>query len=514
VKEDVMADLLKMTGINKQFPGVKALQDVSLMIAPSEVHGLIGENGAGKSTLIKIIAGVYPQDSGTIELDGRPVQIESPQRAQQLGIVTIYQEFNLVPSLTIAENIFIGREPKRAGFLDWGALMRQTQSLLERLGLELSAKQMVRSLSVAEQQMVEIARALSMQSRLIIMDEPTSALSEGEVERLFRIIRDLKAQGISIIFVSHRLEEVKHICDRITVLRDGRNVDTAKVQDVTIDDIIRMMVGRAVDDLFHRSKGTQIGEVVMRVSGLSRHSDAQATHVRSLDNISFEVRRGEILGLAGLMGAGRTEVARAIFGADPIDSGSIMIEGQRVVIRSPEDAIRGGIGLVPEDRKQQGIFRAMAVRENLTIAALKQLSRALGFVQFHEERRLMEEYRSALKIRMSSPEQRIANLSGGNQQKVIIARWMALKPKVLIVDEPTRGIDIAAKAEVHLLLDQMAQQGIAVIMISSELPEILGMSDRIITMCAGRITGEVMRADATEEYLMQLMTMNTAAQVG
>jgi len=505
-----MADLLKITGINKYFPGVKALQDVSLTIAPGEVHGLLGENGAGKSTLIKIISGAYQQDSGTMELDGRGIQIETPHRAQLLGIVTIYQEFNLVSSLTIAENIFIGREPQRAGFLDWQALMRQAQELLERLGLDLNAKQLVRSLSVAEQQMVEIARALSMRSRVIIMDEPTSALSEGEVERLFRIIRDLKAQGISIIFVSHRLEEVMQICDRITVLRDGRNVDSANIKDVSIDDIIRMMVGRSVDDLFHRSKKQQLGDVVLRVSDLSRSSDALDIHVRRLENISFELRRGEILGIAGLMGAGRTEIARAIFGADRIDSGSIMIDGQPVVIRSPKDAIRYGIGLVPEDRKQQAIFRSMAVRENLTIAALKHLSRALGFVRFSEERRLMEEFRDALNIRMSSAEQRIANLSGGNQQKVIIARWMALKPKVLIVDEPTRGIDIAAKAEVHMLLDQMAQQGIGILMISSELPEILGMSDRIIILCAGRITGEVMRADATEERLMQLMTLNKA----
>ena len=510
-----MADglLLKMTGISKHFPGVQALDNVSLEVAPGEIHGLLGENGAGKSTLLKILSGAYQPDAGSIELDGRPVRVNSPHHAQQLGIVTIYQEFNLVPSLTIAENVFIGREPGNAPFISWSALRDETQAITDRLGMNLDPMSLVRDLTVAEQQMVEIARALSMKSRVIIMDEPTSALSEHEVEKLFQIMRDLKAQGLSIIFVTHRLEEVLHICDRITVLRDGKNVGTVNVKDIALNDIIRMMVGRSLDELFHREGRHEYGEVALRVVNLSRYGTTQDPNATVLHDISFEVRRGEILGLAGLVGAGRTELARVIFGADPFFQGFIEIGGRPTRIRSPQDAIRYGIGLVPEDRKQQALFLALAVRENASITILDRLLRWGGFVREDKERDLVEEYRQKLNIRMASQEQAVANLSGGNQQKVVIARWLALQPKVLIVDEPTRGIDVAAKAEVHSLLDQMAREGIAVIMISSELPEILGMSDRIITVREGRLTGEIMRADATEEKLMQMMTIAEAAPV-
>ncbi|MBC7811516.1 MAG: sugar ABC transporter ATP-binding protein [Burkholderiales bacterium] len=498
-----------MEGISKQFPGVKALDNVSLEITPGEIHGLLGENGAGKSTLIKIMSGAYQPDSGTMELDGKRLHLANPHQAQALGIVTIYQEFNLVPSLTIAENVFIGREPGKSGFVDWGALKRETLVLTERLGIHLNPMSLVRNLSVAEQQMVEIARALSMRSRIIIMDEPTSALSDNEVQQLFKIVRDLRAQGLSIIFVTHRLEEVHEICDRITVLRDGKNVGSANVADITTADIIRMMVGRSMDELFQRTGVHEYGDTALEVRGLSRKGTARDPYATVLNGISFALRRGEILGIAGLVGAGRTELARAVFGADPFDSGEILIDGKPVRIKSPQDAIRYGIGLVPEDRKQQALFLALAVRENLSIASLGSLTRWGAFMREKAEMALMERYRDALNIRMASPEQKILNLSGGNQQKVVIARWLALQPKVLIVDEPTRGIDIAAKAEVHQLLDEMARGGIAVIMISSELPEILGMSDRIITVREGRLTGEILRADATEEKLMHLMTLST-----
>lgn len=500
--------LLQVVGASKIFPGVRALDDVSLEVMPGEIHGLLGENGAGKSTLIKILSGAYQPNEGTITFDGQTVEIESPHHAQELGIVTIYQEFNLVPHLTIAENVFIGREPGSGGFINWGALRRETRQYTDQIGINLDPMTRVRDLSVAEQQMVEIARALSMKSRLIIMDEPTSALSDTEVQRLMKIANDLKAQGISIIFVTHRLDEVMALCDRITVLRDGQNVGSAAVSDITTEDIIRMMVGRDVEDRFGSRKAMhQRGDIVLRVRNLSRIGTAQNPNKTVLHDISFDVYRGEILGIAGLVGAGRTELARAIFGADAFSSGEIEIDGKPVKIKSPGDAIAHGIGLVPEDRKQQALFLALAVKTNLSIATLDHLSAQAGFVNEREEAELVKEYRGALNIRMASPEQRVANLSGGNQQKVVIARWLASQPKVLIVDEPTRGIDVAAKAEVHELLHELAKNNIAVVMISSELPEVLALSDRIITLREGRLTGEISRADANEEKLMQMMTL-------
>ncbi|MCC6614807.1 MAG: sugar ABC transporter ATP-binding protein [Anaerolineae bacterium] len=508
-----MSPLIELKNISKHFPGVQALDDISLEIASGEIHGLLGENGAGKSTLIKILAGAHRPDGGTIELDGQPVHIENPHKAQELGIVTIYQEFNLVPQLTIAENVFIGREPRRGIFMSWGQMAAQTRALTDRLGIPLDPMTLVRDLSVAEQQMVEIARALSMKSRLIIMDEPTSALSEKEVVQLFKIMRDLREQGLSMIFITHRLEEVMETCDRITVLRDGQNAGKANVSDVTVQDIIRMMVGRPVDDLYRGEHSRPTGgETVLEVRNLRRKINRYDPHAIVLHDVSLKVRRGEILGIAGLVGAGRTEIARVIFGADPIESGEIVIEGQEAQIRSPQDAIRYGIGLVPEDRKQQALFLALAVRENMSIAALPDLLMPGGFIRAREESQLIDEYQRMLNIRMASPEQHVSNLSGGNQQKVVIARWMALQPKLLIVDEPTRGIDVGAKAEVHALLHDMAAKGIAIIMISSELPEILGMSDRIVTVREGRVTGVVNREDADEETLMKLMTLGAIAE--
>jgi inositol transport system ATP-binding protein len=504
-----MEPLLRMSLIRKRFPGVQALDDAGLEMLPGEIHALLGENGAGKSTLIKILSGAQQPDSGTIEFGGQTVVMVSPHDAQRRGIATIYQEFTLAPNMTIAENVFIGREPGVGFFVDWRKMASETRAITKRLGLELQPMAIVRGLSVAEQQMVEIARALSMKSRLIVMDEPTSALSSAEVEKLFRIARELKAHGLSIIFVTHRLEEVMQICDRYTVLRDGRLVGSGAIADITIDGIIRLMVGREVKALFAHREREIAGDVVLRVEGLNRQGNAQDQNATVLADVGFEVRRGEILGVAGLVGAGRTEMARAVFGADAFDSGRVIINGREVHIRSPQDAIRNGIGLVPEDRKQQALFLALAVRINLSMASHRQISRWGVFIDETAERAMVEEYRQKLNIRMASPEQLIASLSGGNQQKVTLARWLALRPKVLVVDEPTRGIDIGAKVEVHNLLFEMAETGIAVVAISSELPEVLAISDRIITMREGRVTGEIKREDATEEILMSMMTLKT-----
>jgi inositol transport system ATP-binding protein len=507
----VSQTLLRMEHITKRFPGVLALDDVSLEVAPGEAHGLLGENGAGKSTLLKILSGAYAPDSGTIEFAGEPIVLETPLAAQRRGIVTIYQEFNLIPTMTVAENMFLGREPGRGQFISWKRMFDETAEQLGHLGLSIDPAALVSDLSVGEQQMVEIARALSMQSRLIVMDEPTAALSEQEVERLFRIVAELKARGLGVVFVTHRLNEVMRICDRVTVLRDGRRVGAGTVGELGIDGFVKLMVGRSQAQLFTRLGDSRTpGPVVLQVAGLSRARDPANPHATVLTDISLDVRAGEILGIAGLMGAGRTEVARSIFGADPRDSGSIEIDGRPVTIRSPIDAIRHGIGLVPEDRKQQALFLDLAVRHNLAISSLKQLSWGAWFVSDRAEDALVERYRKALDIRMASADTKIADLSGGNQQKVVLARWLALAPKVLIVDEPTRGIDVAAKAEVHQQLDTMARAGIAIIAISSELPEVLAISDRIVTMREGRITGSVARDRADEESLMHLMAVDAA----
>ncbi len=502
--------LLRLTGLTKRFPGVTALADVSLDIFAGEVHALLGENGAGKSTLLKIVSGAQQPDTGTIEWDGSAVTLANPHRAQKHGIVTIYQEFNLVPDLSIAENVFIGREPLRGGFIDWATLRAETVSVMRRIGLDLDPMMPVRDLSVAEQQMVEIARALSMQSRLIIMDEPTSALSETEVRRLLTIMEALRADGLAVIFVTHRLSEALEVCDRATVLRDGRLVESRTVVGLEMDALIRMMVGRSAEQLYRRPATRHApGLVRLRVRDLS--TEGVSRHGTVLRSVTLDVRAGEILGIAGLVGAGRTEFARAIFGADAISRGSIEIDGVAVAIKGPRDAIRVGIGLVPEDRKLQALFLAQAVRSNFSIAALAQFLTLGVFTNERAEAEALDGYRRALKIRMASGEQSVINLSGGNQQKVVLARWLALKPKVLIVDEPTRGVDIAAKAEVHELLDELARSGIAVVAISSELPEIMAISDRIVTMREGRLTGELSASEASQERLMELMTLARAA---
>jgi inositol transport system ATP-binding protein len=499
--------LLRMSGISKSFPGVRALESVDFEVDAAEIHAFLGENGAGKSTLLKILSGAQTQDTGSIFFNGSLANFGSPQAAQIAGIVTIYQEFTLAPDMTIAENVFIGREPGSRLFISRRSLEKQTQALMERIGLERSANALVRDLSVAEQQMVEIARAISMKSRLIVMDEPTSALSRTEVQKLFEIIRALKRDGISTIFVTHRLEEVFEICDRYTVLRDGRHVGAGAVSEISLDGIIRMMVGRELGLLAKRQSTHATNNIALAVESLSRRRKNTDASAIELHDISFNVKKGEILGIAGLVGAGRTETARAIFGADKTDSGRVIVGGARANITSPRDAIEHGIGLVPEDRKQQALFLALAIRTNLSIAAHDRISSLGVFISRAKEDKLVEEYKKLLNIRMASPDQIVGNLSGGNQQKVVLARWLALRPKVLIVDEPTRGIDVGAKVEVHNLLFEMAASGIAIIVISSELPEVLALSDRIVTMREGRITGEMSGTDADQEKLMTLMTL-------
>lgn len=503
------APLLSMRGISKSFPGVRALDSVDFEVDAAEIHAFLGENGAGKSTLLKILSGAQPPDSGTIAFAGQPVTFASPQEAQKAGIVTIYQEFTLAPDMTVAENVFIGREPGSRLFISYRQLEEQTAALCRRIGLERSPRALVRDLSVAEQQMVEIARALSMKSRLIVMDEPTSALSRAEVEKLFSIIRSLKNEGISTIFVTHRLEEVFEICDSYTVLRDGRHVGRGIVKDTGMDGIIRLMVGRELGLLAQREQSYDTGDVAIELRNITRRRKSTDSSAIELHDVSFKVNKGEILGIAGLVGAGRTETARALFGADRYDSGAVLAGGREVKIASPRDAIANGIGLVPEDRKQQALFLALAIRTNLSIAAHDRISAFGVFISGAKEEKLVEEYRKLLNIRMASPGQIVGNLSGGNQQKVVLARWLALRPNVLIVDEPTRGIDVGAKVEVHNLLIDMARSGIAIIVISSELPEVLALADRIVTMREGRVTGEIMRKDATQEKLMTLMTIGS-----
>ena len=504
--------LLRMDRIGKRFPGVVALSDVSLDLARGEVLALLGENGAGKSTLLKILSGAQSPDEGTIVLDGEPQAFAQPYDAQHRGIVTIYQEFNLIPTLSVAENIMIGREPGRAGLVSWPGTFRAAREALDRLGLKIEPRRLVRDLSVADQQMVEIARAMSMEARLIVMDEPTAALSAAEVKRLLDLVRVLKGRGIGIIYVTHRLDEVMAVCDRATVLRDGKLIGSVEIASTSIDALIRMMVGRDLG-VFAPVEGgaARPGPPALRVSGLCTDKGGLDPHATIVTDISLSVQPGEILGIAGLVGAGRTELARAIFGADPISGGEIFVSGESVRIRSPADAIALGIGLVPEDRKQQALFLSLAIRNNVAVTAMGRLHAPLDYVSDAWEKGLVEQFRKALGIRMASPDQAIGNLSGGNQQKVVLARWLALKPRILIVDEPTRGIDVAAKAEVHQLLARLAREGIAIVAISSELPEVIALSDRIVTLCEGRLTGEVDRSEATEDRLIRLMTRRGSA---
>ena len=504
--------LLQVEGLTKHFSGVTALNDVSLDVRRGEILGLLGENGAGKSTLLKILSGVQPPSAGRMLLDGAEFRPSSPQDAKQQGIVTIYQELSLIPTLTVAENIFIGRAPIGLfGLVDWRRMREESRGIIARVGLSIDPETPVSALSVAEQQLVEIARALSLESRLIIMDEPTSALTEAEVSRLLEIMDRLRKDGVAIMFVTHRLEEASVICDRMTVLRDGRLAGHLLREGAPIElpRIIEKMVGRAASELYARpTERPAAGAVRLSVRGLRTVRNPEAPHAIVLDGIDLDLKGGEILGVAGLVGSGRTEMARAIFGADRMASGTITLDGQPISPQSPADAIALGIGLVPEDRKHQAIFAALGILQNFSIASLDAFSSKFGIMSERRERAALADYKKMLTIRMASPEQTIDGLSGGNQQKVILARWLARDPKVLIVDEPTRGVDVGAKAEVHQILVALAARGIAVMVISSELPEILAVSDRIVTLRLGRITGEMSAAEATEEKLMALMALD------
>ncbi len=486
--------VLRMEHISKSFPGVQALTDVGFSVRPGTIHALVGENGAGKSTLMKILAGIIHRDSGAILLHGNGVDIDSPRKAQTLGISMIHQELALIPYLTVGQNIYLGREPRSRlkCFVDWKELYKRAREWLNRLELPIDPQSLVVDLPLAQQQMVEVAKALSLKASVIIMDEPTSALTDRETKTLFRIMRSLKVSGMTIIYISHRLEEVFEIADEVTVLRDGRFISSASIRDVRVKDVVRMMVGRELGEMYPK-KATPTDRSILQVSGLSS--------TNGIHNISFKLQQGEILGLAGLIGAGRTELARALFGIDPILSGEVWIDEKEARIRSVQDAIHLGMGYVSEDRKEQGLFLRMNVRQNITIGVLERFS-LLGFARFQQLENLAKGFVQKLNIRTPGLRQKVGNLSGGNQQKVIISRWLSLNLRILILDEPTRGIDVGAKAEIHALMDRLAGEGVGILMISSELPEILGISDRILVMRAGEITGEFTRREATQDAIM------------
>ncbi|MDI6601501.1 MAG: sugar ABC transporter ATP-binding protein [Thermoanaerobacteraceae bacterium] len=487
--------LLEMTGISKEFPGVKALQDVELTLEKGEVLALLGENGAGKSTLMKILSGVYRMDRGEIRIDGKPVEISSVWDAARLGIGIIHQELNLIPDLAVYENIFLGRERINpiARRINKVYLKDESEKLLDKLGVKIDVNRIVRSLSIAEQQMVEIARVLSMDCRIIIMDEPTDALTTDEVEKLFEVIRSLRDDNKGIIFISHKIEEIMEIADRVEVLRDGRYIGTRAVKDTTPDELINMMVGRELKDKFPKVKA-ETGDVVLEVRDLNVPD--------FLHDISFKVKRGEVLGIAGLIGAGRTELGKTLFGVYR-HTGEILLDGKPIDIRSPGDAIKAGIVYLTEDRKGEGLFLDKNVAYNITLSKLRDFTGKLNRVLRAKEQEVVSDYIDKIRIKTPSQSQLVGNLSGGNQQKVALAKWLLTDPKVLILDEPTRGIDIGAKVEIYNLINGLKKNGAAIIMISSELPEILGISDRILVMHEGRITGELNDHEATQEKIMR-----------
>ena len=481
-----------------------ALSEVDFDVRKGEVHALVGENGAGKSTLMKILSGVYERDSGEVVFKGQPVAFRNPRQSQLAGITTIYQELNQVPYLSVTENIFLGTELTRGGVaLKWSEMHQQARELLAKLHLDIDPRTLVNELGVGMQQMVEVAKALYHKADLIIMDEPTSSLSIREINDLFSIVRELKAEGVSVIYISHHLEETFQISDRITVLRDGHHISTQPTDTLNVDKLIRLMVGRDLSEQFPKETAAR-GDEILRVEGLNQGT-------RLLD-ISFTAYAGEVLGLAGLVGAGRTELVRAIFGADPIDSGQFFVDGKPVTIKSSRDAVSHGIGLLTEDRKRQGLFLQMNVRENITMSVLERLTRSLVTNQ-KKEAVLTQEYIDSLAIKTSGQDQPAINLSGGTQQKVVLSKWLATTPRMLIFDEPTRGIDVGAKVEIYRMMNDLAKQGVAILMVSSELPEILGMSDRIMVIAGGRIRGFLNREEATEEKIMELATATDRATI-
>jgi len=500
--------LLQLSGINKYFPGVHALKDAEFNVRRGEVHALLGENGAGKSTMIKIISGVHKPDTGDMVLAGQHVSFNNPREAQNAGIATIYQELGLYPELTVAENIFMGHAPmKNWGLfktIDWDTMQQRAEALLGELNihnLDVGAK--VGTLNVGNRQRVEIAKALSLDAQILIMDEPTAALTESDVEQLFSIVRLLRERGVSIVYISHRLNEVFELADRVTVLRDGQYIGTQDVADTTERDLISMMVGRTIDNLFPKQE-SEIGEVVLEIRNLHRPP--------LTNNISFKVHAGEIVGIAGLVGSGRSETAQVIFGVLPAESGEIWVNGQKVNINHPSEAVEHGIGYVPEDRGHQGLVKEMTIRENTSMAVLDSVS-VNTFINRAKERLLANDSIDQLNIRATGSEQIVNKLSGGNQQKVVVSKWLASNPKILIMDEPTRGVDVGAKSEIHRLMSQLvAEEGLAILMISSELPEVLGMSDRVLVMREGHLVGEFTREEATQEVVATAMMSEVNAK--
>jgi ribose transport system ATP-binding protein len=490
-----------MQQIEKRFPGVHALDGAQFELRAGEVHALVGENGAGKSTLMKILAGIYDADGGRILYQGREVTIPNPRAAQNLGISMIHQELNLMQHLTLAQNVFIGREPRRGlpFLLDEGQLNAQTQTLFDAMHLKLDPRTKAADLTVAKQQMVEIAKALSFNSQVLIMDEPTAALTETEIEELFRIIRQLRARGVGIVYISHRLEELKQISDRITVMRDGHYVDTVDAATATIDQIISMMVGRTIYESAPEVSEDSDAQVVLEVKGLNRGAE--------IKDVSFKLKRGEILGFAGLMGAGRTEVARAIFGADSIDAGEIYIDGKRVQMRTPRDAVRQGIGYLSEDRKRYGLALGMNVEANVVLAAFKKFVDLAGIVNRRKTLETTRHYIDALAIKTPGPQQRVRNLSGGNQQKVVIGKWLTADTRILIFDEPTRGIDVGAKSEIYGIIRRLSEEGKSIMIFSSELPEIMNICDSIYLLFDGSLKAAMRNGDDIDsEKIIHIVT--------
>ena len=492
--------VLRMTGISKTFPGIKALTDVDLTVRAGEVHAIVGENGAGKSTLMKILSGLYQPDTGTIELDGRPVRISGPIDARRRGIGMVYQELNLVPDLSVEENIMLGATPRKAGFVDRKALRARATEVLAELGTRIEPSDIVGTLSVSQQQIVEIAKAYASSPRIIVLDEPTSALSELEAQALFRVIERMRSAGIAIIYISHRLREVIELADEVTVLRDGRLIETRSAEGITAADMIRLMVGRDLTDVFPKRE-VEIGDVVLEVDGLSRAG--------AFEDVSFTVRAGEIVGLAGFVGAGRTEVARAIFGLDRPDAGTIKVGGVERTIHAPRDGVAAKIAYVPEDRKRDGLVPELTVKDNISLAILDRISTA-GWIRAGEEKKLARAKATELGVNPPVIERKVNTFSGGNQQKVVFAKWLATQPEVLILDEPTRGVDVGAKADIHTIVGELAAQGVAILMISSELPEVLAVSDRIVVLHEGRLTA-VLDRGATEQDVMRAATGEVTA---
>lgn len=492
--------LLEMKGIGKTFPGVKALQGVSLTVREGQVHALLGENGAGKSTLIKILSGAYTKDEGQIFFEGQPVDIRGPHDAQALGIQTIYQEFNLARDLSIAENIFLGHLPKKGLNVDWKTVKEGSRKILDTLGVSLSVDTLVATLSVAEQQLVEIAKSLNRKTRVLIMDEPSAVLSEKDLEKLFEVVRSLQAQGIGIIYISHRLKEIFELADEVTVLKDGRYIDTKPVSEVDMDSLVKLMIGRDLKDVYPQRNPVP-GDRLLEVNNVSRS--------KLVHDVSFNLHAGEIVGFSGITGSGRTELMRTIFGADPF-RGEMKVLGKPYKPHSPADAIKQGVALVTEDRKAQGLFLKLNVAINTTISGLKQLTR-FGILQLPKELALVKKMIQELSIKTPGPNFIVVNMSGGNQQKVILARWLSIGTRIFIMDEPTRGIDVGSKSEIYQIMDELTRKGVGIIMISSELPEVLGMSDRIMVMRQGTIVKELSRAEASEETIMKYAVGSEAA---